>query len=429
MNTTVVVAVLVLGLMVFFAHLLDEFFVRTRIPDVLLLLVLGILVGPVLGIAKPSDFGAVGPVFATVTLVIILFEGGLGLDLRVVVRSLAGATGLTLLNFAATFLAVMPIAHAFLGFTWLQAATLSALLGGTSSAVVIPLVQGLNVGKDTRAVLSLESALSDVLVIVVALGLIDAQARGELVPLILLRDMAMSFLFAAMLGLVAGIGWSLMLGRLHGLQNSILTTPAFVFVVFGSVELMGMSGAIAALVLGITLGNIRRVPLQLLRLSPGSLVPLNETERSVFREVVFLMKTFLFVYIGVSIQFSSEALILAGMALTLALFAVRVTSVHLSLAPRTTTNFEAAVCGAMAPKGLATAVVASIPLAQGLPMGEELKLVAFAVVLFTILATSFLVFLLERGWLQGLWHRIYWRYPGSDTTSAAPLAEEPSGGS
>jgi NhaP-type Na+/H+ or K+/H+ antiporter len=418
--------VILLGLMVFLAHALEDLFARTKVPDVLLLLALGLLLGPVSGLAKPEDLGAVGPVFTTLTLVVILFEGGLGLDLRLLVRSLGGATGLTLWSFVLTLAALMPLGRLLLGLTWLQAATFAACLAGTSSAVVIPVVQRLRITEGTRTVLALESALSDVLVIVSALGLMAAQAQGELRIGALLGSMVASFVLAALLGLGAGLAWSLLLNRMRSLRNSLFTTPAFLFVVYGLVELLGYSGAIAALVMGVTLGNLDALPLGWLRRSPETLSSLGAMDREVLSEVVFLMKTFLFVLVGLSIQLRSAPLVLAGLAVTAALLVLRIPAVHLSL-PRTTPRFDAALCGAMNPKGLAAAVVASVPLQMGLPGGREIQLAVYAVVLFSILAASLMILLLERGWFGGPARLLYGRFPGTpaDGGAAPDPAPEP----
>jgi Kef-type K+ transport system membrane component KefB len=82
--------------MVFFAHFLSLQFRKTNIPDVLVLMLAGILIGPVLGIVSPEDFGKVGPVIATIALVVILFESGTSLNLGVLGKSLAITVVLTL---------------------------------------------------------------------------------------------------------------------------------------------------------------------------------------------------------------------------------------------------------------------------------------------------------------------------------------------
>lgn len=85
--------ILSIGVMVFLSHFLSMEFRKTNIPDVLVLMVVGILIGPVFGIITPEDFGKVGPVIATIALVVILFEGGTSLNLEVLGKSLK-TTGL-----------------------------------------------------------------------------------------------------------------------------------------------------------------------------------------------------------------------------------------------------------------------------------------------------------------------------------------------
>jgi NhaP-type Na+/H+ or K+/H+ antiporter len=343
---------------------------------------------------------------------VILFEGSLGLDLKVLWNSIVGATGLTVWNFVGTLAVVAPLARVFLGFDWLQSFTLAATVGGTSSAVVIPVVGRLRIGEKTKTILTLESALSDVLVIVVTLALVTTQAGGaEFRVGKLFGDMFNTFLVAALLGCLAGVAWSLALHWLHGVKNSIFTTPAFVLVVYGVTDWLGYSGAIAALLMGITLGNIKQMPPLFLKNRRHLLTDLSGTERAVFGEVAFLLKTFFFVYVGVTIQFSNPTLVLAGLCIALALFALRVPVVHASLIPSASfSRFDAVASGAMNPKGLAAAVAASIPFQMGLPMGREIMLAAFSVVLFTISVSSVLVFLAGRGWFDFPARALYWRY-------------------
>ena len=71
---TVAQVIAFVGILVFLAHLFTGIFSRTRIPDVILLIIIGICVGPLLNLVSPSQFGEVGPVFTTITLIIILFN-------------------------------------------------------------------------------------------------------------------------------------------------------------------------------------------------------------------------------------------------------------------------------------------------------------------------------------------------------------------
>ena len=63
-----------IGLLIFCAHVFAAVFSRQRIPDVLLLLGLGIVVGPVLHWVDPNELGTIGSALASITLLFILFD-------------------------------------------------------------------------------------------------------------------------------------------------------------------------------------------------------------------------------------------------------------------------------------------------------------------------------------------------------------------
>jgi cell volume regulation protein A len=126
-NVAQVIAVV--GIMVFLSHLFSSLFSRTRIPDVLLLIILGVCVGPVLGLVKLSYFGSVGPVFTTITLIIILFEGGIALKLSMLRSALGGAMTLAPLSFFLTMLATAGLALWLTDLEILPAFILGAIVG------------------------------------------------------------------------------------------------------------------------------------------------------------------------------------------------------------------------------------------------------------------------------------------------------------
>lgn len=85
--------ILVTGLMVFFAHFLSLQFRKTNILYVLVLMLLGILLGPVLGIVTPHDLGKVGPVIAAIALVIGTLMIAIGPPIAVFAFHVAGESG------------------------------------------------------------------------------------------------------------------------------------------------------------------------------------------------------------------------------------------------------------------------------------------------------------------------------------------------
>ncbi len=406
----IAVVILVVGLLVFLAHAFSALFERTRIPDVLPLVVLGLFLGPIAKMVSPQDFGRVGPVFTTVALVIILFEGGLGLDFKGLREAMGGTLLLTVGNFVATTAVVGAAGWAWMSLPMLPAFTLGAIVGGTSSAVVIPLVSKLRMQQVSRTILVLESTFSDVLCIVVTLGLLEAIRLHDLQVGRMAGHMLASFLMAALIGIFAAILWDLILTRIRELQNSIFTTPAFVFILYGVTELLSYSGAIAALAFGIILGNIGTLGSALGRLLKGvRTVHLNETERAFFAEIVFLIKTFFFVYIGLSIQLTNWWLVFTGLALTLVIFLLRIPVVRLA-ASKQLPQLDAALMAVIVPKGLAAAVLATLPAQQGVEKGDLIQGIVYAVILFSIILTALMAFWLEKMQLPRPYRTVFASY-------------------
>jgi NhaP-type Na+/H+ or K+/H+ antiporter len=226
-----------------------------------------------------------------------------------------------------------------------------------------------------------------------------------------------SFIFAGVLGVTGALVWSVLLNKVRTMKNSLLTTIAFVFVIFGTAEFFGYSGAIAALAFGVTIGNIHLVDPKLLRrftmLEP---ISLNEMERTFFSEVVFLLKTFFFVYIGVSITFRSRSWSLYALLVTALVFLFRLLATRLGT-ERSLPRPDAMRMAVMAPRGLAAAVLASLPLQANLPGGPMIQGVTYMVVLFSIGLTSVLVFLLDKTALRRLFA---WIFSGSVEAPAGP---------
>ncbi|MBI4467683.1 MAG: cation:proton antiporter, partial [Acidobacteria bacterium] len=288
------------------------------------------------------------------------------------------------------------VAAYWLGLPMLLGLTLGAIVSGTSSGEVIPMVGKLRLQPVSRVTLLLEATFTDVLCIVFTLGFLEAMRFHEIRPGLMLGHMLSSFLMAGVTGVAGAIVWSATLSKVRGLQNSIFTTPAFVFVLFGITELLGFSGAIAALGFGIALGNIESVRGVIQKFVKGvHPVRLNDVERSFFAEIVFVMKTFFFVYIGLSIQLGQWGLVFAGLALTLAAFLLRIPVVRITM-QKTTPQLDAALMAVLIPKGLAAAALASLPVQQGIAGGEVVRSVAYAMILFTIVISAALSFLVEQ---------------------------------
>jgi len=412
------VTVLFLGLLIFIGNILSRFFTLTKIPDVLFLIAIGIIIGPFLDLVEPSAFGVVGPLFTMVTLAIILFEGGLNITVEHLKKAITGTTAITAANFVAIIGICIVVMHFFAGFTIMESCMLGAILGGTAAAVVIPFTSYLNLRHDTKAILALESAIGDVLCIVILLALLNIVELKEFNAGLIVGSLISSFLIAIIIGILAGIWWSSVYHKIASIK-SIFLTPAFVFIIFGFVSLLGFSGAIAALALGLTLGNLHYFKAEKFLPFLGdevTQVELTPIEKTFFTQLVSLLKTFFFIYIGISIHFTNMEIIYIGAILTVLFYLVRIVIVWFTI-PRTIPVSDAAIVAVMDPKGLAAAVLASMPLEAGIAAGQSIQDITYIVIFFTTLVCSVMVFLLERTAFAGAYRKLFWMFGKEKTDS------------
>ena len=394
-----------LGLLIFCAHLFSFLFSKRRIPDVLLLLSIGIVIGPVFGWLTPESFGQIGPVFASLTLVFILLDSGIDMSINALRRSWKGFVQVTISSFLLSMGVIAVMAH-YMGFDWYAGALLGAMLAGTGASIVIPLVNQMRVEEETRTVLTLESAISAVLCIVVSLAIIEGFKMGKMNLPVLCGKVIASVMMALILGVIGGILWASLLERIRRLRNSMFLTPAFVFVIYGLTEMLGYSGAISALAFGIVLGNTSYFEFSFMRkMSHRKMMPLQENEKSFFKELVFVFKTFFFVYIGICIPFTNTTALCYGFLIAAVLFVARF--VLIAIVGRNNTRNDRLVVSMMIPKGLASAVLASVPeqvnLAAGytiIPGAAMIKHITYAVIFFSIVITSLLVLLTRKRTMQ-----------------------------
>ena len=390
----------IIGLLIFTAHLFSEIFSRKRIPDVLFLIIIGLLIGPVFHWISAESLGNAGSLFSGITLVTILFESGTQLRFSALKDSFKGALKLTALNFIFSAVAVWLVGWLVLKIEPVISMILGCVLGGTASAVVIPIVRQMRMSEKPAIMLILEAAIGNVFSIVLALALMQAIQSRHVEFGAILGDIFSSFILATVMGLVGAIFWALILDQVRNIKYSILTTPAFVFIIYGLNEWMGFSGAIAALAFGIGMANIEGIYNAWLKKFIKKVpVNLNETERSLFSELVLLLKTFFFIYVGISIQLNQWEPIIIGLGISLLLFIIRIPAVRFAISRKEgIPEKEEVFMSALNPKGLTAAVLATQALLYipDIEVALFVRNIVFSVILFSIVINSILIPLIDK---------------------------------
>ena len=375
------------GILLAIGFMADYLFRKASFPDILILLVLGYLIGPVFGIIDPSQIAPASQVIASLALVVILFNGGLDLKFSAVLSSAPRAVGLVVLGIIASMAATAAFVYYILDWQLMDSLLLGAIIGGTSPSIVMPLVSRAKVPDKVSSVLNLESAFDGALVIVIALVVLQLMTGGETgnEASMVGQAIAISFSLGAVIGVGVGFFWLWMLTLLEGEVFDDILTLAVVFLVYFGVESINGSGVIFALVFGVMLGNGVQVA-KFLRIKRT--VEIHEIMKKFHSQMSFLIKTFFFVYLGLMITFDEPNIIVLGVVLSVALLFVRYIVVLLTSIGNRTLLANQGFLTSMLPRGLSAAVVAEIVVASGIPNASVYPGIIMIVIVTTVIIAA-----------------------------------------
>lgn len=389
--------IILIGLFIFWGHYLSGLFQRKSIPDVLGLMLIGIVIGPILHLVNPNDFGKFGSLFSNLVLILILFESGTDLKISEVKASFKDSATITTLGFVVTWITTFLLCRFIFDISILSCLFIGSALGGTSSAVVVGLVKKISVQDKTSTTLIMESAESDVFTLAIPLSILGLMMTGEITANTVISQFVSSLVLALLIGIFGAFLWSFILNKIPALKSTKFSTPAFLFIIYGIAEYMQYSGPLTALSFGIAIGNLEYFEPKLLeQIVPNKSIVLPAEEKFFFNEIVFLMRIFFFVFIGISIKIDRIDWLLWGAIITAILFIVRIILVKFII-DKKAPLLDKAVMSMMIPKGLGAAVIATLPLQQGYFDGLIIQAICFSVILFSTLYCVALFFLAKTG--------------------------------
>jgi len=369
LTTAVVLALLglLMGLSVFASRVAG----RMSVPVSLLFLVIGMLAGSEgLGRIAFENYRLAFRL-GIVTLVLILFDGGLSTSFKSVKRVLAPAGALATFGVLATTAIVAVAAH-WMGFAWISALLVGAIVSSTDAAAVFSVLRGSQIALTERvaATLELESGLNDPVAVILVVSLTAAQAGRHPSPLGLAVEIALELALGCIGGLSIGFAGRWLLERAHPSAAGLLPvfTIALAFLAFGATTLAGGSGFLATYLAGISLGN--------------SELPYRNGLLRVHDAIAWLGQVVMFLVLGL-LSFPSRLLAVAptGLALGLVLALIaRPLSTALCLAPFRFRAREAAFVGWVGLRGAVPIILAIYPVLAHVPQAHHIFDVAFFIV-------------------------------------------------
>lgn len=353
-----------------------------RLPGIVLLLAIGVALGPDgANIVQPDSLGPALMALVGVAVAIILFEGGLRLDIRRLMRERRPIRQLITIGAVVSALAGAVLAASILGWGWQLSLLFGTLVIVTGPTVVTPLLRRLQIKKPASTVLEAEGVLID------AIGAVTAAVALEIVLQPTDRSLALGIpviagrlFFGVLIGLVGGGILALLLRVPHvvpeGLENVL--TLSFAILVYELANAMVHETGIAAVaVAGAVVGNTR---------SRGS------RGLAEFKEqLTVLLVGLLFVLLVADVRLADVMALGWGGAAVAAgcILLVRPLSVFAGTARTELSIKERVFIAWIGPRGIVAAAVASLfgyeLEATGIPGGTELRALVFLVIAATVL--------------------------------------------
>ena len=376
------VILLAAGVVIFLGVAGESFFKKTGIPDVAFLMIFGVIIGPVFGIIQPEAVIEVVPYFAALALIIIMFDGGLHLDIKHLVKTAHFSVTLAVLGFILSVVIITLAAHYALGWLWLESILLASIVGGSSSAIVFGLVRNIKISEEVKSMLSFESALTDILAMIVAFILFEAVLIGHFDIQTLQETLGRAVVVGLVLGFGVGIPWMYVSTKLGNAQHAYMLTLGILFVLFFLANEFGESGALTALVFGLMLGNKRHLS-RILKFK----LPKIEADDPTHNQLTFLVRSFFFVFVGLMASFGQIEYVVFGILVTIVVFGGRIFVGTITLTKRFS-KLDKAVTNSMIPRGLAAAVLATYPVTMGLSNGGAYPQIIFFIILSSVIITT-----------------------------------------
>ncbi len=249
MTTTIIITFCILLLI---AYVFDLTSSKTKIPSVILLLLLGWSVRQltVLLDFHLPDFSPILPVLGTVGLILIVLEGSLELELNkskfgLIRKSFLGAL-VPLISLA--FL--LAFAFQYFGHFELKDSLTNAIpFCVISSAIAIPSVR--NLSSHSKEFVIYESSLSDILGVLI----FNFLALNETIDRFSFENFALQLLIITVVSFIATIGLSFLLSKI---EHHIKFVPIILLVVliYAVSKIYHLPGLIFILIFGLSIGNL-----------------------------------------------------------------------------------------------------------------------------------------------------------------------------
>jgi len=367
---------------------------RIRFPSIFLLLIVGFVAGPLTGLLRPDDLmGDMLLPFVSFSVAVILFEGGLTLNIKEL-REIGGVVlALVIVGVLVTWVVAALAAYYLLGINLQVSILLAAILTVTGPTVIGPLLRHIRPVGKVANILKWEGIVIDpigaLLAVLVFEGILASGLQGATASV--LMSMGKTIVFGSLVGFVFAFLLVLFLKKFwipDFLQES-MTLSMVVGAFLVSDLLQHESGLFATTLMGIVVANQRYVSIK-------HIIEFKENLRVLIISVLFIIlssRLELDVFSSISSSFWIFLVVLVLVARPLGVF--------LSTFRSTLNIREKVFLSWMAPRGIVAAAVSSLFALRlnelGMEQADVLVPVTFSVIVGTVAICGLTTAPLARG--------------------------------
>lgn len=351
-----------------------------KVPSIVFLLCFGILLGPDgLGMLHPQELGEGLSVIVSLSVALILFEGGLSLQVRELAKISDSLRNLITIGPLIALFGGGILAHLFAGFPWPQSFLYSSLVVVTGPTVISPLLKQVSVDKSVATLLEGEGVLIDPIGAIGAVLVLDVVLNGGGEPAVLITGLVTRLSIGAAIGGSGAwvLGWFLRRADFISADLKNLVVLSWLWSLYGLAQFVrDESGLMAAVVAGVVLSSYSLPELRLLRRFQGQLT--------------ILSVSVLFILLAADLSLATLFNLGLGGLLTVfgLMFVVRPLNVWFCTRNSSLSQAQKLFVSWIGPKGIVSASVASLFAIlldnAGLPGGTEIKALVFLTIIMTV---------------------------------------------
>ena len=300
---------LLISATLFLSYLSGILYSRTKIPDLVWVLLFGILLGPILGVFDADLFLNVFELMLLVTVALFAFNTGISFNIQHILGNTTRAFNMALGTFLAITVSVGFTLNRLLpeSFNLVTGFLLGAMISGIDGISIGSLISSL--GKESKGLgesglfIQLESTLADPIKVIGVTTIIKMILLTGAGPRTTARDIMFTLLVATLIGVSAGLIWGEVINRLRDRPLKYMMTIAALFPIYVLSEVLsdGGGGPISVFLFGAVLMNFGYVT-KSLKLNLRSRIDRRQI-KEYHDEITFLIKSMFFVYMGLVMVF------------------------------------------------------------------------------------------------------------------------------